>query len=190
MPLETAESEVIWTRMPPRLCWVSQRALKTYTALSAWVTVGAGAVSMTRKQGREEGESLHGWVQLSLGCALCTSFCLIPQVMDFPLLARGWAVTGGNQVPFCLPPSPSACRPLPQWAVALWRFSWRRGHSYVIVMQRGSAAWDDVNGTAFANEKLSWHLLKDKAPTLGRCSIFLFTMLVSEMVFDQEMTHW
>lgn len=57
-------------------------------------------------------------------------------------------------------------------------------------MQRGSAAWDDVNGTAFANEKLSWHVLKDKAPILGRFSIFLFTMLVSEMVFDQEMTHW
>lgn len=57
-------------------------------------------------------------------------------------------------------------------------------------MQRGSAAWDDVNGTAFANEKLSWHVLKDKAPILGLFSIFLFTMLVSEMVFDQEMTHW
>lgn len=55
-------------------------------------------------------------------------------------------------------------------------------------MQRGSAARDDVNGTAFANEKLSWHVLKDKAPTLGCFSICLFTMLLPEMVFDQEMT--
>lgn len=88
-------------------------------------------------------------------------------------------------------PTPPLLSAVPSPSELLLRADFLDGgdHSRVIVMQRASAAWDDVNGTAFANEKLSWHVLKDKAPTLRRFSIFPFTMLVSEMVFDQEMTH-
>lgn len=57
-------------------------------------------------------------------------------------------------------------------------------------MQQGSAAWDDVNETAFSNEKLLWYVLKDKAPTVWRvCLKFFslsFTMLFWDIVFDQE----
>lgn len=59
-------------------------------------------------------------------------------------------------------------------------------------MQQGSAAWDDVNETAFSNEKLLWHVLKDKAPTVcGVCLEFFnfaFTMLFWQIVFDQELS--
>lgn len=44
---------------------------------------------MTREERREGRDCLDGWVQLSLGFTLCTSFRLILQVMDFPLLACG-----------------------------------------------------------------------------------------------------
>lgn len=50
---------------------------------------GGGVVAMTREEKRKGRECLDGWVQLSLGFTLCTSFRLILQVMDFPLLARG-----------------------------------------------------------------------------------------------------
>ena len=48
-----------------------------------------GGVAMTIEERGEGRECLDGWVQLSLGFTLCTSFRLILQVMDFPLLACG-----------------------------------------------------------------------------------------------------
>lgn len=50
---------------------------------------GGGGVAMTREERKEGRECLGGWVQLSLGFTLCTSFRLILQVMDFPLLDCG-----------------------------------------------------------------------------------------------------
>lgn len=50
---------------------------------------GVVVVAMTREERIEGRECLDGWVQLSLGFTLCTSFRLILQVMDFPLLACG-----------------------------------------------------------------------------------------------------
>lgn len=102
--------------------------------------------------------------------------------MDFPLLACGWAVTRGNRVPFCLPPhhAPSALSsifPSPSELLHCEDFLDREGHSCVIVMQQGSAAWDDVNETAFSNEKLLWHVLKDKAPTVWRVCLRFSTFL-------------
>lgn len=125
--------------------------------------------------------------------------------MDFPVLACGWAVTTGNRPPFCLP-LPSSTRthsctikgrgpffrlPIPQLAVALWRFPWRReGHSCVIVMQQGSAAWDDVNETAFSDEKLLWHILKDKSPhsekTILKVFIFFSPCWFGLLVFTKR----
>lgn len=99
-------------------------------------------------------------------------------------------MTGGNQVPFCLPPPSQPCTtpsplfstfPSPSELLLCGDFLDGEGHSCVIVMQQGSAAWDDVNETAFSNEKLLWHVLKDKAPTVWRvCPKFFnfaFTML-------------
>lgn len=107
-------------------------------------------------------------------------------------------MTRGNQVPFCLPPPPctllppsplfSLLSPPPSELLLCGDFLDREGHSCVIVMQQGSAAWDDVNETAFSNEKLLWHVLKDKAPTVCRVYLkffnFAFTMLVKNIVFD------
>lgn len=104
-------------------------------------------------------------------------------------------MTGGNQVPFCLPlalPPPSFFSfPSPSELLLYGDFLDREGHSCVIVMQQGSAAWDDVNETAFSNEKLLWHVLKDKALTVWRVCpkffSFAFTMLFRDIVFDQEL---
>lgn len=81
-------------------------------------------------------------------------------------------MTGGNQVLFCLPPHYppyllfSLPSPPPDTLLLCGDFLDRVGHSCVIVMQQSSAAWDDVNETAFSNENLLWHVLKDKAPTV------------------------
>lgn len=95
-------------------------------------------------------------------------------------------MTGGNQVPFCLPPPtlPPLCHPLPQSRCSV-KISLTEG----AFPCHCDAAWDGVNGGAFANEKLCWRVLEDKAPTLGPVSVLLFTMLLPEMVFDQEMAH-
>ncbi len=105
-------------------------------------------------------------------------------------------MTGGNQVPFCLPPlhyplSSFPALPSPSKLLLSGDFLDREGHSCVIVMQWGSAAWDDVNETAFSNEKLLWHVLKDKAPTVWRVCPkffnFVFTMLFWDIVLDQQL---
>lgn len=109
-------------------------------------------------------------------------------------------MTGGNQVPFCLPPPPHPCTtpspifsafPSPSELLLSGDFLDREGHSCVIVMQQGSAAWDDVNETAFSNEKLLWHVLKDKSPhsveSRAKFFNFTFTMLVCNIVFDLEL---
>lgn len=97
------------------------------------------------------------------------------------------------------PPAPSALPPLlfslpsppPSELLLCGDFLNREGHSCVIVMQQGWTAWDDVNETAFSNEKLLWHVLKDKAPTVWRVSPeffnVAFTMLFRDIVFDQEL---
>lgn len=105
-------------------------------------------------------------------------------------------MTRGNQVPFCLPStllppsSPLFSRfPSPSELLLCGDFLDTEGHSCVIVMQQSSAAWDGVNETAFSNEKLLWHVLKDKGPTVGRvCAKFFnlaFTMLLWNIVSDQ-----
>lgn len=96
-------------------------------------------------------------------------------------------MTRGNQVPFVCPlHSPSSSLfspfPFPSELLLCGDFLDSEGHSCVIVMQQSSAAWDGVNETAFSNEKLPWHVLKDKGPTVWRvCPKFFnfaFTMLV------------
>lgn len=90
-------------------------------------------------------------------------------------------MTRGNRPPFCLPPplctrthssalyplpvSPlsSAC-PSPSELLHCEDFLDGEGHSRVIVMQQGSAAWVDVNETTLSDEKLLWYVLKDKSP--------------------------
>lgn len=87
--------------------------------------------------------------------------------------------------PFVSPPSPPCTIPPllfplpspPPVSCCSVKISLTEGHSCVIVMQQGSAAWDDVNETAFSNEKLLWHVLKDKAPTVWRVCLRFSTFL-------------
>lgn len=99
--------------MPPRLCWVSQRAPKTYTALSAWVTVGAGAVSMTRKQGREEGESCMGGCSFhwAAPCAQVSVWSHRWWISLFWLVDEPWP--GVIRFPFVYPPPILSAVPSP-----------------------------------------------------------------------------
>lgn len=58
-------------------------------------------------------------------------------------------------------------------------------------MQQGSAAWDDVNETAFSDEKLLWHVLKDKSPHSVKSMLEVFQLFshhaVLEYCFYQEL---
>lgn len=95
--------------------------------------------------------------------------------------------------PPCTTPSPLfSTIPSPSELLLCGDFLDREGYSCVIVMQQGSAAWDDVNETAFSNEKLLWHVLKDKASTAwGVCLKFFnfsFAMLFWHIVCDQELS--
>lgn len=179
MPLEWIEP---WGRFGPEsflTCVGFHSVCLKLTLLLVWVRL----VEQWGENKGERKERLHGWVQLSLGFTLCTSFFLILQVMDSPLLACGWAMTRGNRVPFCLPlPSSSALSSPPPLSCCSVKISLTEGHSCVIVMQQGSAAWDDVNETAFFNEKLLWHVLKGKTPQF---STFLSPYCSLDIAFDQ-----
>lgn len=51
-------------------------------------------------------------------------------------------------------------------------------------MQQGSAAWDDVNETAFSDEKLLWHVLKDKSPHSVKSMLEVFQLFSHHAVLE------
>ena len=116
------------------------------------------------------------WPQVSFwSCRWWISLCWLvdepwPGVMGFPFVCpppHPCPLLHCTTPHYTPPPLPFTF-PSPSELLLGEDFLNREGHSYVIVMQQGSAAWDDFNETAFSNEKLLWHVLKDKAPTLCR----------------------
>lgn len=132
---------------------------------------GGGSNDEGRKEGRKR---LLRWVGTAFtGLYLVHKFPFDPAGDGFPSVGLWMSRDRGViRFPFvCCPPffSPLFLFPPPPSQLLLCRaFLDRKGHFCVIVMQHSSAAWDDVNETAFSNEKLLWHVLKDKAPTVWR----------------------